>query len=88
MGIENPGPLIPSGFISQLKKPSSVKTRRIAMIFTRYPAHSGKVMATAKKLRSDGLAIFAMKMPSGTANKIQMKVTASAIKRVRSEVAR
>jgi hypothetical protein len=36
---------------------------------------------------SQGLAIFAMYIPSGTARRIQIAVTDKAIKRVRIEVA-
>ena len=88
IGMEKPGPLTPRGFINQLKKPSSVKTKRIAIIFTRYPAQSGSVMATARKFRSHGFAILAMKIPSGIANKMEITVTARAINRVRREVAK
>ena len=74
--------------LEKLSRSKNLWQRRIAMIFTRYPAHSGRVMATARKFRSHGFAIFAMKIPSGMAKTIQMNVTARAIKRVRNEVAR
>jgi len=69
-------------------KPFSVKTKRIARILTRYPAHKGRVIATARRFLISGDASLAMKMPNGTANKVDIAVTASAIPRVRRDVER
>jgi hypothetical protein len=85
-GIPNPGPVIPNGLISQLNKPSSVNVRRMAKSFTRYPAQSGKVIATASRFLTQGLAIFAMNIPSGMAKTIHTTVTATAIASVLMEV--
>lgn len=88
MKVEKPGPSIPSGPTSQLKKPSCVKVMRMAITFTRYPAHNGRVIETASTARSQGEATFAMKMPSGIEIAMASAVTPRAIARVRTEVVR